>query len=66
VGHKGSGVGRVDMVHFDAHVRAQVGEETVRATVDVVSGDELVAGLEDASDDVKTGHAGGNGESMFS
>lgn len=65
VGYERGWVGGVDMVYLDAHVCAKVGEETMCATIDVVTSDELVAWLENARDDVQACHARRDRESML-
>lgn len=57
IGYDGGRVGGIDMVHLDAYVCAEVGEETVCTAVDIVACDELVARLEDARDDIQASHA---------
>lgn len=47
----------VDVMDSDAHVGAEVCQETVRAPVEVISCDDFAAGLEDAGDDVQRGHS---------
>lgn len=52
----------VDVVDDDARVGGEVGQQAVGAAVEVVAGDDLVAGAEDAGDDVEGAHARGDGE----
>ena len=63
-GNDGLGDGGVDMVHGDAHVRPEVGEEAVRPPIEVVSRDDLAAWLEQARDNVERGHATRHREGM--
>lgn len=63
-GGEGGGVGCVDVVYGDALVCLEVGKETVRATVEVVTSDDGIGGLEETEDCVKGGHARGDGKCM--
>lgn len=65
-GEKGRRLGGVEVVDFDAVVGLKVGEETVRAAVEVVAGDNGIPGLEETEDDIEGSHARGNGEGMAS
>ncbi len=56
------GVGGVDVAHDDALARREVGQQAVGAAVEVVAGDDLVAGPQQARDDVERAHAGADGE----
>ena len=51
------GVGGVDVVDDDTLVGREVGEQAVGAAVQVVAGDDLVAGSKQAGDDVQGTHA---------
>lgn len=51
------GVGGVDMVNSDAAVRLQVGKQTIRAPIQIVSGNDLVTGLQKPGNDIERGHA---------
>ena len=64
-GHNRLGLGRVDVVDGHAHVPAEISEQAGRAAVEVVSCDDLDAGLEEASDHIERGHAAGDGERML-
>lgn len=58
------GLGGVDVVGGDAVVLLEVADETVRATVEVVAGDDVVSRLEKAEDHVESAHAGGDSEGV--
>ena len=50
-------VGSVHVVNDDAHVLLQVCEQTIGAAVEIVTSDDLVAGLENSGDHVARAHA---------
>jgi hypothetical protein len=57
-------VGGVNMMHDDAAMSFEIGEEAIRATVEVVAGDHLITWLEKTEDDIERSHPGGDGECM--
>lgn len=40
------------MVDSDAHVRAYIGEEAIGAAIEIIAGNDFVAGLEQTQDDI--------------
>lgn len=57
-------VGGVDVVSRDPAVLLEVADQAVRASVQVVAGDDLVSRFEQPEDDVEGAHARRDGESV--
>jgi hypothetical protein len=57
-------VGGVNMMHDDAAMSFEIGEETIRATIEVIPGDHLITWLKKTENDIEGGHPGGDGERM--
>jgi hypothetical protein len=54
----------IDVSHVDAAMRPEIGQESVRPTVQVVTGEHCLAGLDQAEDHVEAGHACGQSEGL--
>lgn len=60
------GGGGVDVVDYYSAVRREVFEQAVGAAVEIVAGDNFVAGSEEAGYDVQCAHSRGNDKSSLS
>ena len=59
------GIGSGDVMSIDPVVRFEVGEDSVRSTVEIVTGDDLVSWLEELEDYVESAHSRSDGECML-
>ncbi len=63
-GAHGFGISRVDVAEAEAQVAQEAIEEAEGAAVDVLSADDVIAGLEQLHERVDTGGAAGEGEAV--
>jgi hypothetical protein len=54
----------INMVNDDAAMSFEIGEEAIRATVQVIACDDLITWLEKAENDIEGGHPGGDCKRM--